>query len=215
MILHHLWEASSFQCLLNCVCGRFTLFFFLFLVFLMIIFCRMPLINLNLGISIKLTKLSWPFFPRIFSFSDTWAFGRSKVPLELPPWQTNHAPFDWHVIHLRKARWNGSGLVMDLPMALTPNALLNLVYMDSASRPESYDAFIKRWNSGFLWVVNQFVSLVFIKKKNMKLYSKNILVMVGLWLPLRVVNPFFSWICRESPLLHLPWENPLPRIFFF
>jgi hypothetical protein len=37
----------------------------------------------------------------------------------LPPWQTNHAPFDWHVIHLRKARWNGSGLVMDLPKAVT------------------------------------------------------------------------------------------------
>lgn len=54
---------------------------------------------------------------------------------------------------------------MDLPMALTPNALLNLVYMDSASRPESYDAFIKRWNSGFLRVVNQFVSQVFITKK--------------------------------------------------
>lgn len=147
------------------VCVDFLHCFFLFLVFLMIIFCRMPLINLNLGISIKLTKLSWPFFPRIFSFSDTWAFGRSKVPLELSPWQTNHAPFDWHVIHLRKARWNGSGLVMDLPMALTPNALLNLVYMDSASRPESYDAFIKRWNSGFLRVVNQFVSQVFITKK--------------------------------------------------
>lgn len=51
------------------VCVDFLHCFFLFLVFLMIIFCRMPLINLNLGISIKLTKLSWPFFPPVFFLS--------------------------------------------------------------------------------------------------------------------------------------------------
>jgi hypothetical protein len=167
MILHHLWEASSFQCLLNCVCGRFTLFFFLFLVFLMIIFCRMPLIILNLGMSIKLTKLSWPFFPPVFFLSQIL---EHLVDLK-SPWNCPHGrPTMRHLIDMssiyERPDETEAGLWWTFQWhLLAPNALLNLVYMDSASRPESYDAFIKRWNSGFLRVVNQFVSQVFITKK--------------------------------------------------